>query len=86
MNDHLKLLIAEENGVVAHKVTNTDTNEVVDFGVCTHLKYLLNSITEKYGELKFEMFQNTLSCTPKKPSLFHAICNPLGSHVDLEEF
>lgn len=77
MNDHLTLLIAIENNVVAHKVLDSNTDKVLETGICTHIGYLLNKIVEKYGELNFRVYQEGKACVPRKPSLFHCITNPV---------
>ena len=78
MNENLTLLIAIENDVVAHKVLDSDNNNIVETGICTHVGYLLNKIVEKYGEINFRMYQNSELCKTKKPSLFHCITNPIN--------
>ena len=77
MNGHLTAVISIENGVVSHMVLDSDNNKTIETGICTHLGHLLNKIVEKFGEINFRMYQDGLLCTPKKPSLFHCISNPL---------
>jgi hypothetical protein len=76
MNDHLTLLVAIENDVVAHKVLDSDNNTIVETGICTHIGHLCSKISAKFGEINFRIYQDGELCKPSKPSLFHCITNP----------